>query len=111
MTAVIVEQAPPGPVLGARSTTARDLAGRLTGPARVLAAIAGALVLFGVVIAIKGANPFSAYKDMFTSTFTSWDSIGGIMVRATPIMLAALAVTAPARAGLINPAGAGARRS
>ena len=44
---------------------------------------------------------------MFTSTFTSWDSIGEIVVRSTPIILAALAVTVPARAGLINVGGEG----
>ncbi len=44
---------------------------------------------------------------MFVSTFTSWDSIAGIVVRSTPIILAGLAVTVPARAGLINVGGEG----
>lgn len=73
----------------------------------MLAAFIAALVLFGIVIALKGVNPITAYKDMFTSTFTSWDSVAGIVVRSTPIILAALAVTVPARAGLINVGGEG----
>src|SRR5690348_4806684 len=87
--------------------TVAEVLDRLRGPARMLAAFIAALVLFGIVIALKGVNPITAYKDMFTSTFTSWDSIAGIVVRSTPIILAALAVTVPARAGLINVGGEG----
>jgi ABC-type uncharacterized transport system permease subunit len=108
MTAAIVGGATAqDPAVGARGASIRDALDRLAGPARILAAMVGALVLFGAVIAIKGANPFTAYQDMFTSTFTSWDTIGSIMIRATPIMLAALAVSVPARAGLINVGGEG----
>lgn len=86
---------------------ARDQLDRLSGAGRILAALLGALVLFGVVMRLKGVNPLSAYSDMVSSTFNSWDSIGDILVRATPIILAALAVSVPARAGLINVGGEG----
>jgi simple sugar transport system permease protein len=79
----------------------------LAGPARFLAAILGALVVFGILIAIKGVNPLQAYSDMLTNTFGSVDSIGDIAIRTAPILLAALAVTVPARAGLINVGGEG----
>jgi ABC-type uncharacterized transport system permease subunit len=79
----------------------------LRGPARTIAAFAGAFALFGIVMLLKGANPISAYHDLITSTFNGWGSIGEILIRATPIILAALAVAVPARAGLINVGGEG----
>jgi len=55
----------------------------------------------------KGANPVTAYRDMVTSTFNGGDGIGSILIKATPLILAALAVAVPARAGLINVGGEG----
>jgi general nucleoside transport system permease protein len=89
------------------STSLADRLDRLSGIARLLAAFLAALVLFGVVMIIKGVNPITAYVDMITSTFNSGDSVGDILVRSTPIMLAGLAVSVPARAGLINVGGEG----
>ena len=80
---------------------------RLSGFARLAAAFLAALVMFGLVMLLKGVNPITAYVDMITSTFNSGDSVGDILVRSTPIMLAGLAVTVPARAGLINVGGEG----
>ncbi len=53
------------------SPSLADRMDRLTGPARVLAAFLAALVLFGVVMLVKGVNPITAYVDMVTSTFNS----------------------------------------
>jgi simple sugar transport system permease protein len=80
---------------------------RLSGAARMLAAFAAALALFAVVMLLKGVNPITAYVDMATSTFSGPDAIGDILVRSTPIVLAGLAVSVPARAGLINVGGEG----
>jgi simple sugar transport system permease protein len=102
MTAVIDPSAVP-----ATQRDVRAWLDRLTGPARMLVALLGALVVFGIVMRLKGANPLTAYHDMLTSTFHDWDSVGDILVRATPIILAALAVSVPARAGLINVGGEG----
>jgi simple sugar transport system permease protein len=44
---------------------------------------------------------------MVRSSLGSWRSFGEVLLRATPIILAALAVTVPARAGLINVGGEG----
>lgn len=85
----------------------RLVLGRVTGPARLALALAGALVVFGVVMRLKGVDPLTAYHDMLTSTFHNWDSVGDILVRSTPIILAALAVSVPARAGMINVGGEG----
>ena len=77
------------------------------GAVRVAVALAGSLGLFAVLMLVKGVNPITAYADMFSSTFTDKTSLGGILVRATPLVLAALAVAVPARAGLINVGGEG----
>ncbi len=70
-------------------------------------AYVAALVAFGLLAAIKGADPFSVFHSMFTSTFADWDSIQQTLLRSIPIMLAALAVAVPARAGLVNVGGEG----
>jgi general nucleoside transport system permease protein len=85
----------------------RDRLDRLSGAARIAAALLAALIVFGIVMLLKGANPITAYQEMLASTFHSWDSVGDILVRATPIILAALAVSVPARAGMINVGGEG----
>ena len=79
----------------------------ISGPLRMLIAILGSLGLFAVLILFKGTNPLTAYGDMLRSTFTDRNQLAGIVVKATPIILAALAVTVPARGGLINVGGEG----
>jgi simple sugar transport system permease protein len=74
---------------------------------RWVVAIGGALVVFGSFMLVKGVNPFTAYTDMWSSTFTSASSLGEIFIKMAPILLAALAVPLPARAGLINVGGEG----
>lgn len=75
--------------------------------ARFGLALLVAFAVFSVFMLIKGVNPITAYSDMITSTFRSPKQIGEILIRATPIMLAGLAVAIPARAGLINVGGEG----
>jgi ABC-type uncharacterized transport system permease subunit len=79
----------------------------LKGIGRTLVAVAGAIVIFGAFMKLKGVDPVTAYRDMWDSTFTSTDSLEQILVKATPLILAALAVTVPARAGLVNVGGEG----
>jgi general nucleoside transport system permease protein len=79
----------------------------VAGVGRFALAIGAALALFAVLMLIKGVNPITAYADMITSTFGDSSQIAGIGVRATPIILAALAVSIPARGGLINVGGEG----
>jgi general nucleoside transport system permease protein len=74
---------------------------------QIVLAFIGALVFFAVLMLLKGVNPIVAYTDMIVSTLGDPSQIAGILVRATPIMLGALAVTIPARAGLINVGGEG----
>jgi ABC-type uncharacterized transport system permease subunit len=72
-----------------------------------LAAYVGSLAVFGLVAALNGANPFSVYHSMIHSTFADSGSIQQTFLRAIPIVLAALAVAVPARAGLVNVGGEG----
>ncbi len=74
---------------------------------RPVLALGAAMAIFAALMLVKGVNPFAAYRDMFISTFTTTTSLGGIAVRATPLILAGLAVAVPARAGLINVGGEG----
>jgi ABC-type uncharacterized transport system permease subunit len=104
-TPPVVEPPAPDPVAGA--TGASVMMRRLRGAGRIVVAIFGALAIFGVFMATKGANPLQAYRDMFISTFGDSKSIGEILIRSAPIILAALAVAVPARAGLVNVGGEG----
>jgi ABC-type uncharacterized transport system permease subunit len=73
---------------------------------RWVLALGGAAVVFGALVLTKGANPFSVYSSMWTA-ITGSSSIDGILLKATPLILAALAVAVPARAGLVNVGGEG----
>jgi ABC-type uncharacterized transport system permease subunit len=85
-----------------------DRVGRIDGryAARWALALLGAAGVFGVLVATKGANPLDVYRSMW-STITSTTSFDGILLKATPLVLAALAVAVPARAGLVNVGGEG----
>jgi len=77
------------------------------GAGRLALAYAGALVLFGAFVMTKGANPLDVYRDMWQSTVLNGTSIGQVLVKAAPLILAGLAVAVPARAGLVNVGGEG----
>lgn len=95
------------PVTAAPALVALDSPRRFDGALRALVGFGGALVVFGALMAAKGANPLVAYVDMVRSTFTDLTSLGDVIIRATPLILAALAVAVPARAGLVNVGGEG----
>lgn len=84
--------------------------GRAAGMLKELARFAGAyllaLVAFGAVVLVKGANPVTALADMVHATLDT-RSLGEVLVRTAPYLLAALAVAVPARAGLVNVGGEG----
>jgi general nucleoside transport system permease protein len=73
---------------------------------RFVIAYAIALGVFAVIVIAKGANPVSALADMLRSTLDA-RSLGEVLVRTAPYLLAALAVAVPARAGLVNVGGEG----
>ena len=68
--------------------------------------VLAAPVIFGVFAAAKGADPFAMYADV-GQKLGEPTSIQNVVVRASVLLLAALAVTVPARAGLLNVGGEG----
>ena len=72
-------------------------------------AIAAALLVFGLFVAIAaGADPVEAWSVLFQGAFGSWFSWQNTLQRAAPLMLTALCVAIPARAGLVIIGGEGA---
>lgn len=71
-------------------------------------ALAGALLLFGLFVALAGKSPVEAWMLLFKGAFGDAFSWQNTLVRAAPLMLTALAVALPARAGLTVIGGEGA---
>jgi simple sugar transport system permease protein len=82
--------------------------------ARVVGAVAAptmaflaALLLFGVFVAITGRNPAAVYYQMYRGSFGTWFSFQNTLLRASPLMLTALATALPLRLGLVVLGGEG----
>ena len=73
-----------------------------------LAAMGGALLLFGAFVAAAGKSPIEAWTLLFMGAFGDWFSWQNSLQRAAPLMLTALCVAIPARAGLTVIGGEGA---
>ena len=71
-------------------------------------AIAAALLLFGALVALSGVNPLDVWRTLFLGAFGDWFSWQNTLQRAAPLMLTALCVVLPARAGLVVIGGEGA---
>ncbi|SDJ22351.1 ABC transporter permease [Variovorax sp. OV700] len=71
-------------------------------------AITAALLLFGVMVAFAGVDPVEVWATLFKGAFGDWFSWQNTLQRAAPLMLTALCVALPARAGLIVIGGEGA---
>jgi len=71
-------------------------------------AIAAALLVFGLVVAFAGVDPVEVWTTLFKGAFGDWFSWQNTLQRAAPLMLTALCVALPARAGLIVIGGEGA---
>ncbi|MCW7541207.1 ABC transporter permease [Aquabacterium sp. A7-Y] len=71
-------------------------------------ALGGALLLFGVFVHFSGANPVDAWLLLFKGAFGDAFSWQNTLQRAAPLMLTALCVALPARAGLTVIGGEGA---
>ena len=73
-----------------------------------VAAIAAALLLFGLLVSFAGINPLDVWFILFKGAFGDWFSWQNTLQRAAPLMLTALCVAIPARAGLVVIGGEGA---
>jgi ABC-type uncharacterized transport system permease subunit len=69
--------------------------------------IGATLVIFAAFLVAKGADVLDVYRSMWETAVGSTDSVGETFLRASPILLAALATAVPARAGLFNLGGEG----
>jgi simple sugar transport system permease protein len=72
------------------------------------AAILAALALFGVFVSFAGVSPVEVWLILFKGAFGDWFSWQNTLQRAAPLMLTALCVALPARAGLTVIGGEGA---
>jgi len=70
--------------------------------------LAGAVLIFGVFVAIGGRDPLEAWRLLLVGAFGDAFSIQNSLQRAAPLMLTALCVALPARAGLTIIGGEGA---
>jgi ABC-type uncharacterized transport system permease subunit len=73
-----------------------------------LLAIAAALGVFGVFVSFAGVSPVEVWVLLFKGAFGDWFSWQNTLQRAAPLMLTALCVAVPARAGLVIIGGEGA---
>jgi simple sugar transport system permease protein len=71
-------------------------------------AIGAALLVFGMLVAFAGVNPLDVWLLLFKGAFGDWFSWQNTLQRAAPLMLTALCVAIPARAGLVIIGGEGA---
>ena len=73
-----------------------------------IGALIGALLLFGVFVWLGGVSPVETWVLLFKGAFGDWFSWQNTLTRAAPLMLTALCVALPARAGLVIIGGEGA---
>ena len=71
-------------------------------------AIVAALLLFGLLVGFAGVSPLAVWLTLFKGAFGDWFSWQNTLQRAAPLMLTALCVAIPARAGLVIIGGEGA---
>ena len=72
------------------------------------AALAAAMVVFGLFMAALGQNPLEVYALIYRGAFASAFSWQNTLARAAPLVLTALCVALPARVGLMVIGGEGA---
>ena len=73
-----------------------------------IGALIASLLLFGVFVWLGGVSPVETWTILFKGAFGDWFSWQNTLQRAAPLMLTALCVAIPARAGLIIIGGEGA---
>jgi simple sugar transport system permease protein len=71
-------------------------------------AFMAALLVFGGFVWVHGVSPWEVWLTLFKGAFGDWFSWQNTLSRAAPLMLTALCVALPARAGLIVIGGEGA---
>jgi len=72
------------------------------------AALVGALIVFGMFVALSGKNPLDLYFYMYYGAFGTWFSWQNTLTRAAPLILTALCTALPAQLGMVIIGGEGA---
>ncbi len=103
----------PPPAIGAHTRAAAgDWGARLAVALEAilvpLAGITVSFALFGVFVALAGANVLDVYYQMYRGAFGSWFSFQNTLLRAAPLTLTALCTALPAHLGLVIIGGEGA---
>ncbi|NAT40292.1 ABC transporter permease, partial [Pseudomonas syringae pv. actinidifoliorum] len=83
------------------STRLRRLASALLPGLPTLLAVFSSCALFGLFLAVQGKPAWQALQLVGEGAFGSWFALENTLQRAAPLMLTALCVALPARAGLI----------
>jgi ABC-type uncharacterized transport system permease subunit len=65
------------------------------------------VLVYVVLILLYGKSPLHAFHEIYASTLSSKYGLQDVLVRMTPLLFAALAVTIPARIGQVNVGGEG----
>lgn len=76
-------------------------------PPRTLIVVVASLAIFAALLAAAGKDPLQAYRDTLAYVFGNAYGFSELFVRMTPLLLTAVAVSLPARLGLINVGGEG----
>ncbi|MET0661668.1 MAG: ABC transporter permease [Ilumatobacteraceae bacterium] len=92
------------PPTGGRS---RHHIGSVAGVVRWTVALGGAVLIYAAFLALNGADPVEALRAMWDAAFGDSTGVGETLIRTAPLLLGALAVVVPARAGLFNIGGQG----
>lgn len=106
-------QSNPPPAIGAQTRAAAgDWGARLAVAFEAIfipvAGITLSFALFGVFVALAGANVLDVYYQMYRGAFGSWFSFQNTLLRAAPLTLTALCTALPAQLGLVIIGGEGA---
>jgi simple sugar transport system permease protein len=103
-----VEPTAPAPVVPPPDADGgRDVGRWMRGVGRWVVALGGALLIYSAFLLARGADPIDALTAMWDSSFGDATGLGETLIRAAPLLLGALAVVVPARAGLFNIGGQG----
>lgn len=81
--------------------------GWLNGVGKFVLSVLAAMLVFAVLLLVIGKNPILVYAQIFEGTLGSTYGWSEIIVKMIPFILCALAVSIPARLGLINVGGEG----
>ncbi len=69
---------------------------------RLVVTVVVILGVFGLFLWIMGKDPIKAYRDTFRMNLLNPRGLAEVVVRMSPLLLTALGVAIPFRAGLIN---------